>query len=685
LIGVHDATLPDLDAHAIRAKAPDATLPDLDAHAIRTRAPDATLPDHAVRVGGRPDPEADPAGAAGPAEPGRHRSADDIVAGRGEKFLGLELGWLSEWSLAGFSGIGPELARQATPRPRLRRGTFSYALSGWDQAAVVLMSGAWLACLYIFWSWWLEPAHRIGLFGLVANSAVLVYVSGFPAFFIVGANRLRRVNPEVAVPVLRVAFVVTHAPSEPWPVVRRTLHAMLGQRYPQPFDVWLCSERPTAEVIKWCAARGVRVSTRSGEPDYHREHWPRRTKCKEGNLAYFYDHWGYRSYDVVAQLDCDHVPRPGYLAEMVRAFADPAIGYVAAPSMCDANAAGSWAARGRLHKEATFHGPFQLGHNAGFAPLCIGSHYAVRTEALRQIGGIGPDLAEDFSTTFLLNAAGWHGAFAIDAEAHGDGPNTFPAMAVQEFQWSRSLTTILLGLVPRNLRRLPWRLRFRFLYALSYYGLLVSTTLAGLALAPVAVATDQPWINVNYLGFLAHWWSISIWLILITALLRRRNLLRPRRAPLMSWENWLYSLTRWPFVALGICAALLLLVRPRPVSFKVTPKEAGGLDPLPVKFVLPFTLISVLSAGAAIFGEHVVVAAAGYVFLSTLAGAVYALVAILLPLRHAKEVGRAAGVSVLSAMRATGRAATVLAIGAGASALTAIALYPHYALRVLGL
>src|SRR5260370_32961171 len=106
---------------------------------------------------------------------------------------------------------------------------------------------------------------------------------------------------------------------------------------------------------------------------------------------------------------------------MIRPFSDPAIGYVAAPSVCDANATGSWAARGRLHKEAIFHGAFQLGHSDGFAPVCIGSHYAVRTEALRQIGGIGPELAEDFSAPFLPDAAGWQGAVAIDAEAHGGG------------------------------------------------------------------------------------------------------------------------------------------------------------------------------------------------------------------------------------------------------------------------
>ncbi len=652
---------------------------------IREHSTSATRAPESVTASVIERPEADEALPPGTVLPGRHhRSGTGLDAADSAKYLGLEIGWLSDGAVARFSGAGPVLARRPRPRTRLRASTFADALRRRDQALVVVLSGAWLASLMIFWSWWLEPAHRIGLVGLVANSAVLAYVSGFPASFIIGVNRLRKVNPDVAVPMLRVAFVVTHAPSEPWPVVRQTLDAMLAQKYPLPFDVWLCSERPTEEIINWCVGRGVGVSSREADSNYQRENWPRRTRCKEGNLAYFYDRWGYRSYDVVAQLDCDHVPAPGYLEEMVRPFSDPAIGYVAAPSVCDANAGRSWAARGRLHKEASFHGPFQLGHSGGFAPLCIGSHYAVRTEALRQIGGVGPDLAEDFSTTFLLNSAGWHGAFAIDAEAHGDGPNTFAAMTVQEFQWSRSLATILLRLAPRNLRRLPWVLRFRFLYALSYYFLLVSTTAAGLALAPVAAVTGLPWINVNYFAFLAHWWSLSIWLILITALLRRRGFLRPPWAPLVSWENWLYSLTRWPFVALGICAAFAGFLRSRPVSFKVTPKHAGALEPLPVKFVVPFVLIAAGSSSAAIIGERFT-AAAGYVFLSALAGVVYALVAFTVPVRHAAETAAGAGASLWTALWVTVRGPVVLAACATVVALTAVVLYPSYAIRMLGL
>ncbi len=84
----------------------------------------------------------------------------------------------------------------------------------------------------------------------------------------------------------------------------------------------------------------------------------------------------------------------------------------------------------------------------GWARTCIGSHYAVRTSALKQIGGLGPELAEDHSTTLLMNAGGWRGVHAVDAIAHGLGPETFADLAVQEFQWSRSLVTILLQYTP---------------------------------------------------------------------------------------------------------------------------------------------------------------------------------------------------------------------------------------------
>jgi cellulose synthase/poly-beta-1,6-N-acetylglucosamine synthase-like glycosyltransferase len=346
---------------------------------------------------------------------------------------------ISDGNVVRVTAAGPVFGRPSRQRT-VRPGTFVPALPRRDRCLLVLVALGWVVSFVWFWSWWLQPQHRADWTGLIVNSAILLYPTVVPACFFLPALRVRRVSPDLAIPLLPVAFVVTRAPSEPWSTARRTLPAMLDQDYPYAYDVWLCEEVPSEETARWCRAHHVRMSSRRGAAAYQRADWPRRTRCKEGNLAYFYDHWGYERYDVVAQLDVDRVPAPGCLAEMVRPFADPAIGYVAAPSVCDGNADGSWAARGRLHREASRQGALQLGHCEGLAPMCIGSHYAVRTRALREIGGLGPEPAEDFSTTYPLDSAGRQGAFAIDAEAHGDGPASFGDMITQEYQWSRGLT-----------------------------------------------------------------------------------------------------------------------------------------------------------------------------------------------------------------------------------------------------
>ena len=574
---------------------------------------------------------------------------------------------------------GPVL-RRPVPHRTTRPGTFQPVLSRRDRVLVAAATTGWAVLLIAFWVWWLQPAHRAGWAGLVVNSALLLYLSLLPASFLITVNRLRRVDPAVPVPELRVAFVVTRAPSEPWPVARRTLTAMLGQHFPHRFDVWLCDERPADEIRSWCAAHGVSVSTRQDEPGYHRLDWPRRTRCKEGNLAWFYDTWGYECYDVVAQLDCDHVPAPDYLAEMVRPFADPAIGFVGAPSVCDANAAGSWAARSRLYREGFFHGAFQAGHNDGLAPVCIGSHYAVRTAALAEIGGVGPELAEDFSTSFLLTSAGWQGAFALDAAASGDGPLTFAAMVTQEFQWSRSLQTLAYGMVPAHLGRLPWRLRVRYGHALLHYALLAGTTIAGLGLPAVAAVTGLNWVHVNYVEFLLRWGSVAIWPLSIALLLRRRRLMRPATAPVLSWEAWLGALSRWPFVAWGVAAATVARFRPRAITFKVTPKSRDGLEPLPPGLILPYAVIVLAESSAALFGERTP-AVAGYVFLCLLAGCTYAVVALAVVLLHAREAARAASVRFGTAVRATAVRPLLLGLAALLPLAVAAATYPSYAFR----
>lgn len=578
---------------------------------------------------------------------------------------------------------GPRFTTNSPKGLRAPRYNLAYVLGRRDRVTVALLTAGWLISLIIFWEWWLQPAHRVSMISLGVNSALLAYVTLMPAYFLIAVNRLRKFSPEPDVPRTRTAFVVTKAPSEPDSVVRRTLQAMLAQDYPQHYDVWLCDEDPSTDTLAWCHDNGIRVSTRKYAEDYHRDAWPRRSRCKEGNLSYFYDHWGYHEYDVVAQLDCDHEPGPTYLSEIVRPFSEPSIGYVAAPSVCDANASDSWAGRGRLHREAVFHGAMQLGHEHDLAPVCIGSHYAVRTRALRQIGGIGPELAEDFSTTFLMSSAGWRGAFAIIASASGNGPFSFTGMLTQEFQWSRSLTTLMLTLVPRHLARLPWLLRCRFLVVLMYYPLLAVTTLGGISLPAIAAVAGMAWINVNYFSFLLHWWMVSCWLLATVLFLKRKDLLRPRSAPVLSWELWLFSLARWPYVALGVGAAVVQLFKSRPVRFAVTSKTPGTFDPLPIRVMLPYLTITVGLSVSAIIAE-LSTDSVGYTFLCLLGATSYTVVSIAVPVLHAHEISKNSEIAMAEVISRTVRTPLRSGLATLFPLSLAIALYPPYAALLFG-
>lgn len=593
--------------------------------------------------------------------PGLHRRNESASfvpssgpASRADEELRDYIYTLSEGRVVDLRPSGPVFGRLRSRRNASRR-ILRRALTSRQRLLVAALSGSWVITFAVFAIWWLYPTHRLGWLAFVANSALLILTLGLSMYFLTVVNRMRRVDPRIPLPEgLRVAMVVTKAPSEPWELVRVTLEAMLEQDYPDRYDVWLADEDPSAQVTSWCSDNGVRVSTRRGDERYQRPTWPRRRRCKEGNLAYFYDHYGYAMYDVVAQLDADHVPSRDYLREMVRPFSDASVGYVAAPSICDANADTSWTVRGRPHEESTFHGAQQLGLSAVGSPVCIGSHYTVRTDALRQIGGLGPDLAEDFSTTYLLNVAGWRGVFAIDADAHGDGPRDFGAMVTQEFQWSRSLTTIWFGLVLRTFRRLPLGLGIRFLFMSGADMIFSILLVGGISLFLVANVTHQPWVAVSVVWFFALWSALKAWLLVLTFVLRRARLLRPIDPPIISWERALYNATRYPFILIGAVVAIAGMVVPGTLDFKVTPKGDAGPDSLPLRLILPFCVIAGIHAVGAFWGfGHMVVI--GYVGLSLLAALSQVGVGTLVVLLHAADNRRRFGLTRVGALQLVDR------------------------------
>ncbi|MDA7430553.1 glycosyltransferase [Primorskyibacter aestuariivivens] len=507
--------------------------------------------------------------------------------------------------------------------------------SGWRRVKYEALILLWIAASLYFWVWWFQPEH------ILPGARYWIVTLAFGWLFFMQAYfvfifRTARV-PACAAPspdTTRVAMIVTKTPSEPFSVLKRTLEAMLAQSYPH--DTWLADEDPQPETIAWCEERGIRISTRKNRPDYHRSEWPRRTRCKEGNLAFFYDMFGYEMYDVVSQLDADHVPSPTYLEEIMKGFADPEVGYVSAPSICANNADESWAARTRLHTEAGFHGVFQTGYASSLAPMCIGSHYAVRTCALREVGGLGPELAEDHSTTLLLNSGGWRGVHALDAIATGDGPANISDLCTQEFQWSRSLLTLLLRYTPRYLRILPTRLKFLFVFCQLWYPLFAGFMFVLYLIPILAVIFDMRYADVTYPDFVLHAIWPPIVLTIIAYALRADGYFRPRNAPVLGWEKALFLALQWPWVLWGCLMAVQDRFTGNFVDFRITPKGEAAEAVLPLRVVLPY-LVLALGCIVPVLLFDQVLDARGFYFLTLLNGSIYAIISAVIVIRHLRD------------------------------------------------
>lgn len=495
--------------------------------------------------------------------------------------------------------------------------------------------GLWVLATLWFWTWWLRPEHVEYWPRFLIVSVLIGWITFLQAFFITFYIRAVRSSAPDPVPgSLRVAMVVTKTPSEPFAILRRTLEAMLAQD--SPHDTWIADEAPTQETLEWCQKHGVFVSSRQGVADYHRQTWPRRTRCKEGNLAYFYDHWGYELYDVVCQLDADHVPQDGYLTEMLRPFADPDVGYVSAPSICASNGQQNWAARTRLHTEGGFHGILQAGYSNGLAPMCIGSHYAVRTKALRDVGGLGPELAEDHSTTMILNAGGWRGVHAIGAIAIGDGPATVADMVTQEFQWSRSLVTLLLQHTPRYLPALTPRLRAQFLFCQMLYPLLAVSYLAMYLIPIIAVVFDIRYAYVTYPAYIGHTLPGLLAMLLIAFALKIGGHFRPSEASVLSWERTLFIALQWPWVLWGTLMALRDTLTGKFVDFRITPKGGAAQARLPAKVLTVYALLA-LGCILPVLLRGQVEEAKGFFLLTLLSASLYVAVLVVTVWHHLSE------------------------------------------------
>lgn len=147
--------------------------------------------------------------------------------------------------------------------------------------------------------------------------------------------------------------------------------------------------------------------------------------------------------EIVAVLDCDHVPLPHFLTATLGWFDDPEIALVQGPQ--DFYNHGAFDDDGHTGEQGLFFNVLMTARqHAGVGPFWCGSTSLVRLAALDEIGGIATEtITEDLHTTLKLLRSGWRTAYHHQTVAVGIAPATPDQYLVQRRRWGLGAMQIL--------------------------------------------------------------------------------------------------------------------------------------------------------------------------------------------------------------------------------------------------
>ncbi|MGA5303714.1 glycosyltransferase family 2 protein [Nucisporomicrobium flavum] len=420
-----------------------------------------------------------------------------------------------------------------------------------------------------------DLAMLVGLFLMVVLQVIVALRTWVLAYF---AARARDPEPMPAPAGLRVALLTTIVPGkEPVELVLTTLRAMKRVRHDGPVDVWLLDEGDDEEVRRRCEEIGVRHFSRKGRPEWNQPSGEFKARTKHGN------HNAWRAayedgYDVVAQMDPDHIPYPNFLERSLGYFADPDTAFVVAPQVY-ANLTESFVARGAAELAYIFHGIMQRGGNGHGAPLLIGTNHLYRPAAFQQIGGYQDCIIEDHLTSMVIYGARnpatgnhWNGVYTPDVLAVGEGPATYSDFFSQQKRWAYGIWEIARRHSPALMRSLPRRSQRLSFFALqSHYPTTALSWVIGIALSALYLVGG---VTISRLPALV--WGVLFVGNLVAGLAffrftQRFNLVEHERRSFGLAGMALELVTAPVYVA-----AAAAQLAGRPLAYVVTPKGAAA-------------------------------------------------------------------------------------------------------------
>lgn len=450
----------------------------------------------------------------------------------------------------------------------------------------------WALCTFWMWIWWITP-ERVNYAPIYVplTLALLYEFALLPTTFLYFVLRAKRPPKRIAPKDQKVAVVTLCVPStESLDIIERQLAAMAAINYPH--DSWILDEGNSKEVKRLAKHYGVKHFSRKGTKKYNQPLPPFKAKTKAGNVNAWLEHVKRRKYDFFVQFDIDHIAKPHYLNKTLGYFRDRQVAWVQPPSVY--RNLSHWTARGAAEQELVLQGPLQMGfYGHSQTPFIIGSHCTYRMSAIREIGGFQPTRAEDHLDTVVLASKGYTGVFLPEIIAEGDGPETLTTYLAQQFAWAYSMFQVLLQHTPSLLRTMPFRKKWQFLFAQTWYPIWALTYFTMFLAPVVALLSNHDVARMKGADFLAHFVPVFICSFLVWW--AARPIMQPSHVRL-SWRGMILHAVRWPIVLRAVLAAAFRRKKP----YMITPKGNYARLAPTVKLYRPFLLLGITSSLAVI-------------------------------------------------------------------------------------
>ncbi len=335
--------------------------------------------------------------------------------------------------------------------------------------------------------------------------------------------------------------------SESLDILDRTLAACAAMRWPNK-AIHVCDDSRREEVARLAAEHGARYIP---GPKRH---------AKAGNLN---NALALTTGDLVVVFDTDHVPSAAFLERTVPHFRDPRMGVVQTPhhfTNPDVFQRAFGASQAVPNEADLFNHAIQGGRDAWGGAFFVGSGAVFRRKAIASVGGFNLlSITEDIHTSQKLHAAGWRSAFVDEDLAAGLSAESVRSYLVQRRRWMLGCLQIFFRDNPLLERGLGLRHRVGYFASLWYFFF---------PLARVAFFLTPLWF------LLFHLHPLFADLPVLLAYLVPHLVFAPLAASALvpGWPRLLWGSVYESAVAFPLARAMLDLVLPSRLGFKVTPK-----------------------------------------------------------------------------------------------------------------